>query len=159
MRKAPLQAMVVHGWTVFAQPLFLDQVEALTRQVEALRRKDPAGYRKKNAAKRLAAIAKLAFDAIPQDPARAEYRQANALGEAHKCERPPPCGRRRFSCCGCNARCAARRRRQPNRSMPRCSVLPASNQGKSAGGLFRSKVFAPPSDPSPRVSWTAVRAA
>jgi hypothetical protein len=35
-----------------------------------LHRKYPKGYKKKNATKRLAAIAKLAFDIIPQDPTR-----------------------------------------------------------------------------------------
>lgn len=76
--------LVVHGWTVFAHPVFVDQLETLTAQVEALRRKDPAGYTGKNATKRLAAIARLAFDVIPQDPARPEYRQGATLGDAHK---------------------------------------------------------------------------
>lgn len=76
--------LVVSGWTIFANPLFLDQLDALTRQVEALKRKDPIGYSKKNATKRLAAIARLAFEVVPQDPARAEYRQGNTLGERHK---------------------------------------------------------------------------
>ncbi|MHB1678749.1 MAG: type II toxin-antitoxin system YhaV family toxin [Sulfuriferula sp.] len=57
--------LVVHGWTVFAHPLFLAQLDDLTKQVEAIKQKDPAGYAKKNATKRLAAIAKLAFDVIP----------------------------------------------------------------------------------------------
>ena len=61
---------VIHGWTVFAHPLFLTQLEALEQQVEALRQKDPVGYVKKNASKRLAAITRLAFDVIPQDPTR-----------------------------------------------------------------------------------------
>lgn len=76
--------LVVNGWTLFAHPVFLDQLEALTAQVEALKRKDPAGYAKKNITKRLAAIAKLAFDVIPQDPARPEYRQGDTLGDEHK---------------------------------------------------------------------------
>lgn len=76
--------LVVHGWTVFAHPLFLAQVEALAVLVEALRRKDPAGYITKNATTRLAAIVKLAFDVIPQDPARPEYRQGSSLGDAHR---------------------------------------------------------------------------
>jgi len=76
--------MLIHGWTVFAHPLFLDQLEALTRQVESLKQKDPVGYTKKNATKRLIAITRLAFDVIPQDPARAEYRQGASLGEEHK---------------------------------------------------------------------------
>ena len=76
--------MSIHGWTVFAHPLFMVQVETLALEVEALKQKDPAGYVKKNAAKRLAAIAKLAFDVIPQDPARAEYRQGATLGADRK---------------------------------------------------------------------------
>lgn len=76
--------LVVNGWTVFAHPIFLDQLDALAAQVEALKRKDPAGYVKKNATKRLAAIAKLAFEVISQDPARPEYRQGNTLGDEHK---------------------------------------------------------------------------
>lgn len=76
--------LVVKGWTVFAHPIFLDQLEALTAHVETLKHKDPAGYIRKNAAKRLAAIAKLAFEVIPQDPARPEYRQGNTLGDENK---------------------------------------------------------------------------
>ncbi|MBD5800682.1 Toxin YhaV [Azoarcus sp. Aa7] len=80
--KAPL--LVIHGWTVFAHPLFLAQLDALAQQVEALKQKDPVGYVKKNANKRLAAITRLAFDVIPQDPTRPEYRQGNTLGDEHK---------------------------------------------------------------------------
>ena len=75
--------LVVNGWTLFAHPLFLDQIETLIREVEALKQKDPSGYLQKNASKRLAAIGKLVFEIIPQDPARAEYRQGNTLGEGH----------------------------------------------------------------------------
>ncbi len=84
MRAAKLTPLAIHGWTVFAHPLFMVQVEALAQEVEVLKQKDPAGYVKKNAAKRLAAIAKLAFDVIPQDPARAEYRQGATLGADRK---------------------------------------------------------------------------
>ena len=76
--------LVVNGWTLFAHPLFLDQVETLIARVEVLRAKDPLGYTKENATKRLAAIATLAFELIPQDPARAEYRQGSALGDDRK---------------------------------------------------------------------------
>lgn len=79
-----LTPLVINGWTIFAHPLFLDQVETITQQVDVLRQKDPNGFTKKNSTKRLAAIAKLAFEVIPQDPARAEYRQGNTLGEHHK---------------------------------------------------------------------------
>lgn len=80
-KPAPL---VIHGWTVFAHPLFLVQIEVLIQQVAPLNQKDPAGYVKKNASKRLAAITRLAFDIIPQDPARSEYRQGGVLGDDHK---------------------------------------------------------------------------
>ncbi|MDR3352708.1 MAG: type II toxin-antitoxin system YhaV family toxin [Zoogloeaceae bacterium] len=76
--------VVIHGWTIFAHPLFLEQYEKLLRQVAELRAKDPKGYAKKNVAKRLAAIVSLAFDVIPQDPARSEYRQGNTLGDKHR---------------------------------------------------------------------------
>jgi toxin YhaV len=69
-RTGEFRPLVVNGWTVFAHPIFLDQLDALITQVEALKCKDPAGYVKKNATKRLAAIAKLAFEVIPQDSAR-----------------------------------------------------------------------------------------
>lgn len=76
--------LVVNGWTIFAHPLFLAQIEALTRQVEAIKHKDPTGYTKKNASKRLAAITRLAFEVIPQDPTRPEYRQGSTLGDDYK---------------------------------------------------------------------------
>lgn len=76
--------VVVRGWTVCAHPMFLAQVEELVRQVEALKRKDPIGYRKKNPSKRLAAINRLVFEIVPQDPARPEYRQGGTLGEDYK---------------------------------------------------------------------------
>lgn len=76
--------MIIHGWKVFAHKLFLNQLEALTEQVEVLHKKDPENYTKKNAAKRLAAIVKLAFDIIPQDPTLSDYRQGKTLGKDHK---------------------------------------------------------------------------
>ena len=78
------EPLVIHGWTVFAHPLFLAQLEVLVQLVDVLKGKDPVGYVKKNANKRLAAITKLAFDVIPQDPTRPEYRQGNTLGDSYK---------------------------------------------------------------------------
>lgn len=84
MKAAKPAHVAIHGWTVFAHPLFMAQVEALVEQVEVLKKKDPTGYVKKNATKRLAAIARLAFDIIPQDPTRAEFRQGSTLGDDRK---------------------------------------------------------------------------
>ncbi|MCE2746767.1 MAG: type II toxin-antitoxin system YhaV family toxin [Burkholderiales bacterium] len=78
------EPLVIHGWTVFAHPMFLAQLESLEQQVQALKQKDPEGYSKKNASKRLAAIVNLAFNIIPQDPTKPEYRQGGTLGENRK---------------------------------------------------------------------------
>jgi toxin YhaV len=78
------EPLVINGWNIFAYSLFLDQLEDLLTQVESLRQKYPQDYQKKNAAKRLAAIAKLAFEVIPQDPTRNEYRQGSTLGDNYK---------------------------------------------------------------------------
>lgn len=78
------QPLVVHGWSIYAHPLFLDQLEALAAQVENLRNKHPLEYHKKAATKRLAAISKLAFEIIPQGPQRPEYRQGGTLGSHRK---------------------------------------------------------------------------
>ena len=79
-----LEPLIVNGWTLFAHPLFLGQTEALIKQVEKLQQKDPVNYKNKNASKRLAAIEKLAFNVIPQDPTLPEYRQGVTLGSEHK---------------------------------------------------------------------------
>ncbi len=78
------QPLVSNGWIIFAHSLFLDQFEELLMQVERLRQKYPNNYQQKNATKRLAAIAKLAFEVIPQDPTRNEYRQGITLGDEYK---------------------------------------------------------------------------
>jgi toxin YhaV len=76
--------IVVNGWTLYAHPLFVEQFEVLTGKVAKLKAKDSKGYVKKNATKRLAAIHKLAFEIIPQDPTKPEYRQGTTLGENNK---------------------------------------------------------------------------
>ncbi len=81
MSDAPLE---INGWTIYAHPLFLDQIEALIAEVERAKRKDPAGYKKKRAAKLLAAILKVAFEVIPNNPTRAVYRQGDTLSDDYK---------------------------------------------------------------------------
>lgn len=74
----------VNGWTIYAHPLFLDQLEAMIAAVENARKKDPKGYKKKRAAKLLVAVLKVAFDDIPSDPTRDIHRQGGTLGEEYK---------------------------------------------------------------------------
>ena len=74
----------INGWTIFLHPLILDELDTLITKVETLKEKDPQNYKKKNASKRLAAISKLIFSVIPQDPSIPEYRQGDTLGDDHK---------------------------------------------------------------------------
>lgn len=81
-QEAPL--LEIHGWALYAHPCFLDQFESLVEEVEALRRKLPGEFHKKNAAKRLAAIATLTFEVVPLDPEKEDYRQRGTLGDDRK---------------------------------------------------------------------------
>lgn len=76
--------LVVNGWTIFAHPIFLDQLEALIEEVERRKARDPGTYGKKNCTKRLAAIFKLITENIPSDPGGAQFRQGDTLGESRK---------------------------------------------------------------------------
>jgi toxin YhaV len=79
-----MDALVVNGWTLYAHPCFIEQVDRLLARVAELRQRDPRGWRAKNDAKRLAAVVRLAFDIVPQDPARKEYWQGDTLGHEHR---------------------------------------------------------------------------
>lgn len=76
--------LVMNGWTLFAHPLFLGQVAELVEKVASLKAANPAGYRSKNATKRLAAINKLVFEEIPSDPTDPKFLQGNTLGDEHR---------------------------------------------------------------------------
>lgn len=79
-----MSPLVVNGWTLLFHPCLLDQIEALVAQVEKARAKDPAGYRRKRSAVLLAAISRIIFELVPQDPANPAYRQGDTLGKAHR---------------------------------------------------------------------------
>lgn len=79
--EAPL---VVNGWSLFAHPVFLDQLEGLIEEVEARKARDPKTWRTKNCTKRLAAIVKLVGETIPADPSSPAFRQGDTLGEHRK---------------------------------------------------------------------------
>lgn len=76
--------VVVNGWTLYAHPLLLDQLEKLTTAVEKAQAKDPEGWTGTANAKVLAAVRSLMFETIPGDPTRPEYRQGSTLGTARK---------------------------------------------------------------------------
>lgn len=82
--EAEAPPLVINGWTIYAHPQFLTQLEAYRQAVEAAKAKNPAGYQGTREAKLLAAIVKLAFEEIPKDPAAAQYRQGDTLGPKRK---------------------------------------------------------------------------
>jgi toxin YhaV len=73
-----------HGWSLYAHPLFLDQLERLLASVERAKQSDPEGWRRKADAQTLVAIQGLVFDRIPRDPLSPEFRQGNTLGKEHR---------------------------------------------------------------------------
>lgn len=81
LAEAPL---VVNGWSIYAHPVFLDQLEGLIEEVEARQARDPKTWQKKNCSKRLAAIFKLVNENIPEDPGAPAFRQGDTLGEHRK---------------------------------------------------------------------------
>ncbi|MGI0479948.1 type II toxin-antitoxin system YhaV family toxin [Geminocystis sp. CENA526] len=78
------QPLIINGWKIYAHSLFLNQLKKLTLKVEKLKQKYPQSYQEKKATKLLAAINKLAFEIIPQEPNRKEYRQGNTLGKEYR---------------------------------------------------------------------------
>lgn len=76
--------VTVNGWTLYAHPLFLEQVENLVKAVDKAKKKNPRDYQKSANVKLLTAIRKLAFEDIPVNPTRPEYRQGGTLGLKRK---------------------------------------------------------------------------
>lgn len=74
----------INGWTIFAHPCFVQQIEALVVAVEKLKLSHPDSYQKKAATKVLAAIQKVITDQICNDPTDEKFRQGNALGAENK---------------------------------------------------------------------------
>lgn len=67
---------------MLAHSAFLDQLDNLIAAVEEEQRRDPDEVTPNQ--KALASIVELAFDAIPSDPTRREYRQGDTLGARRK---------------------------------------------------------------------------
>jgi toxin YhaV len=84
---------VIHGWTVIAHPLFLDQLERLIDAVEAER---ASGKTNTANQKVLAGIARYAFDEIPRDPNASRFRLGGTLGPRYGHWRRAKFGRGRF---------------------------------------------------------------
>ena len=82
---APFEAPIVfNGWSIYAHPIFLDQLDGLIKEVESRKVPVPKTWKKKNCTKRLAAIFKLMTEVIPTDPGALQFRQGNTLGGNRK---------------------------------------------------------------------------
>jgi toxin YhaV len=79
-----VSGLVINGWTIFAHPLLLDQLEKLATAVALNRSKNPDTWQNSASTKLLAALRQLLFKIVPEDPARAEYRQGATLGDNRK---------------------------------------------------------------------------
>ena len=85
MAIAPVQApLVVNGWSIYAHPVFLDQIDGLIKEVEVRKARAPKTWKKKNCAKRLAAMFKLVTEAIPTDPGAPRFRQGDTFDDDRK---------------------------------------------------------------------------
>jgi toxin YhaV len=76
--------MIVNGWTLLFYDAFSAQFDRLSGEVARARSADPRNYKSKPSAKLFAALSTLAFETIPADPARPEYRQGNTLGPDYR---------------------------------------------------------------------------
>lgn len=76
--------MIINGWSLFGYPYFIEQYQTLAKKVAQLKKLNPTSYKKKNDTKRLAAIHKLVFEVIPDNPMLPDYRQGSILGGENK---------------------------------------------------------------------------
>jgi len=75
----------INGWSLYFHPLFIDQYSELVSLVDDLYKKHPDTYVNNNKTKILAAINKIIYEEVPQNPFDKKYRQGNTLGTKNKC--------------------------------------------------------------------------
>ena len=76
--------LAVNGWSIYAHGSFLDQYELLVAEVEKQMRRNPNDWKKKNSAKRLAAVLYLITLKIPSSPNSSQFKQGFSLGKSRK---------------------------------------------------------------------------
>ncbi len=75
---------VVNGWTLYAHPRVLGQMDAWLKTVKRRKRGEPAGWSQSKEAKLLLAVRKLIHADIPTDPGAAKFRQGESLGKSRR---------------------------------------------------------------------------
>jgi len=83
-----------HGWTLLFHECVIGQLQRLHAAAQRAKAKDPKGFESNANVKLFRALSQLMMEAIPSDPARAEYRQGNTLGTAYRHWRRAKIGRR-----------------------------------------------------------------
>jgi len=83
-----------HGWTLLFHEYVIGQLQRLYVAAQRAQTKDPKGFESNANVKLFRALSQLMMEAIPGDPARAEYRQGNTLGTAYRHWRRAKIGRR-----------------------------------------------------------------
>jgi len=83
-----------HGWTLLFHECVTGQLQRLHAAVQRAQAKDLQGFEHHANVKLSRALSQLMMEAIPSDPARAEYRQGNTLGGAYRHWRRAKIGRR-----------------------------------------------------------------
>jgi len=83
-----------HGWTLLVHECVIGQLQRLHAAAQRAEAKDPKRFESNANVKLFRALSQLMMEAIPSDPARAEYRQGNTLGTAYRHWRRAKIGRR-----------------------------------------------------------------
>jgi len=83
-----------YGWTLLLHECVIGQLQRLHAAAQRAKTKYPKGFESNANVKLFRALSQLMMEAIPSDPTRAEYRQGNTLGTAHRHWRRAKVGRR-----------------------------------------------------------------
>lgn len=73
-----------NGWLLLAHPHFEDQYSRWFNEVKRLANSKPNTYKSSDKTKRLAALEKLVFEVIPQDPSNQRFLLGNSLGGSNR---------------------------------------------------------------------------
>jgi len=83
-----------HGWTLLFHECVIGQLQRLHAAAQRVQTNDPKRFENNANVKLFRALSQLMMEAIPSDPARAQYRQGNTLGGAYRHWRRAKIGRR-----------------------------------------------------------------
>lgn len=73
--------IVIHGWGLYAHPLFAERLASLTEQVAEIANKDPEGFAGHPAAKLLMSVRNAMRTRVPANPDANDFRLGKSLGK------------------------------------------------------------------------------